>query len=53
MALPKVRKLLKKMAECEEFLLATKGRVKDIRMGAQELCLRYLTIPKKFFIKMR
>ena len=44
MALPKVRKLLKKMAECEEFLLATKGRVKDIRMGAQELCLRYLTI---------
>ena len=29
MALPKVRKLLKKMAECEEFLLATKGRVKD------------------------
>ena len=44
MALPKVRKLLKKMAECEEFQRATQFSVKDIRMGAQELCLRYLTI---------
>lgn len=44
MALPKVRKLLKAMAECTEFLQATGERVKDIRMGAQELCLRYLTI---------
>lgn len=44
MALPKVRTLLRKMAECEEFYQATRGGVKDVRMGAQELCLRYLTI---------
>ncbi|MDE6875461.1 MAG: DUF262 domain-containing protein [Lachnospiraceae bacterium] len=44
MALPKVRNFLKKMAECKEFLQATREKVKDIRMGAQELCLRYLTI---------
>lgn len=44
MALPKVRTLLQKMAECEEFQLATHGSVKDLRMGAQELCLRYLTV---------
>lgn len=44
MALPKVRALLKDMAGCREFRSATGDRVKDIRMGAQELCLRYLTI---------
>lgn len=44
MALPKVRKLLKAMTECEEFNRATGNGVKDVRMGAQELCLRYLTI---------
>lgn len=44
MALPKVRTLLQNMAECEEFQLATHSSVKDLRMGAQELCLRYLTI---------
>lgn len=44
MAAPKVRALLKQMAECEEFRRATRGSVRDIRMGAQELCLRYLTI---------
>lgn len=44
MSSPKVRELLKKMAGCEEFLNATGGKVKDVRMGAQELCLRYLTI---------
>lgn len=44
MAVPKVRMLLQKMAQCEEFQRATRSRVKDIRMGAQELCLRYLTI---------
>ena len=44
MASPKVRALLKNMAQCEEFQLATGGRMKDVRMGAQELCLRYLTI---------
>lgn len=44
MALPKVRALLKDMVECEEFQRATGYSVKDVRMGAQELCLRYLTI---------
>lgn len=44
MAEPKVRILLRRMAECEEFQRATKCSVKDVRMGAQELCLRYLTI---------
>lgn len=44
MALPKVRTLLRDMAECDEFCQATRSGVKDVRMGAQELCLRYLTI---------
>lgn len=44
MAAPKVRSMLKRMAGCNEFGLATQNSVKDIRMGAQELCLRYLTI---------
>lgn len=44
MAEPKVRTLLRKMTECSEFQCATQFNVKDIRMGAQELCLRYLTI---------
>ena len=44
MALPKVRSFLRAMTTCEEFQQATLGRVKDIRMGAQELCLHYLTI---------
>ena len=43
-AAPKVRILLQKMAQCKEFQCATRYNVKDIRMGAQELCLRYLTI---------
>ena len=44
MAEPKVRTLLHRMAECEEFQCATRFSVKDVRMGAQELCLRYLAI---------
>lgn len=44
MATPRVRKLLRDMAGCEEFLLATGNRINDVRMSAQELCLRYLTI---------
>ncbi len=44
MAEPKVRVLLRRMAECEEFQFATRFSVKDVRMGAQELCLRYLAI---------
>ena len=44
MAVPEVRQFLREMAECKEFLKATGGRINDVRMGAQELCLRYLTI---------
>ncbi|MCD8133344.1 MAG: DUF262 domain-containing protein [Clostridiales bacterium] len=44
MAAPGVRKLLKSMAGCEEFLRVTNNRIRDIRMGAQQLCLRFLTV---------
>lgn len=44
MAKPKVRSFLQNMVACEEFRKATRDSVRDIRMGAQELCLRYLTI---------
>lgn len=44
MAKPEVRLLLREMACSKEFREATKGKIKDVRMGAQELCLRYLTI---------
>lgn len=44
MAVPKVRTLLREMAGCEEFLRATARRINDVRMNAQELCLRYLTV---------
>lgn len=36
------RTLLKEMSTCEEFLIATRNQVNDIRMGAQELCLRFI-----------
>ena len=39
-----VRILLKEMANSNEFAEATNLKVKDTRMGAQELCLRYLSI---------
>lgn len=38
--------LLLNMASSEEFLTATRGRVRDIRMGAQELCLRFIAFVK-------
>lgn len=38
----KVRKLLKEMSGCTEFQLATRGLISDLRMEAQELCLRYI-----------
>ena len=44
MAKPEVRLLLREMACSNEFREVTKGKIKDVRMGAQELCLRYLTI---------
>lgn len=43
-AKPEVRKLLKNMSSCKEFVMATNGRINDIRMGGQELCLRYIMI---------
>lgn len=44
MAKPKVRGLLKEMSSCEEFKTATGYSINDVRMGAQELCLRLLTV---------
>jgi len=44
MAKSEVRILLKEMANSNEFAEATNLKVKDTRMGAQELCLRYLSI---------
>lgn len=43
-AKPEVRKLLKNMSSCKEFVMATNGRINDIRMGGQELCLHYIMI---------
>lgn len=43
MAASTTRELLKNMAESREFLRATHNRVSDVRMGAQELCLRFIT----------
>lgn len=43
MAKPHTRKLLKNMADSEAFQTATHGKVSDVRMGAQELCLRFIT----------
>lgn len=53
MAKPTVRVLLRDMAMSEEFCEATKSKVKDIRMGAQELCLRYLAIMLNYDWKKR
>lgn len=44
MAEHKVRELLKAMSSCDEFIHATLGGINDVRMGAQELCLRYIAI---------
>ncbi len=44
MATPAVRTFLQEMAASPEFIRATGGRINDVRMGAQELCLRYLTL---------
>lgn len=41
-AKPSVRKFLKKLANSDEFLVATGGGVKDVRMTAQELVLRFV-----------
>lgn len=48
MAKPSVREFLIEMSTCKEFLSATNNKVNDIRMGAQELCLRFITILKAY-----
>lgn len=48
MATNETRELLLKMSECAEFKRATHDRVNDRRMGAQELCLRYITYLKLY-----
>jgi len=44
MATPETRALLKAMVTSKEFCEATFNKVKDVRMSAQELCIRYLAI---------
>ena len=48
MATSEVRDLLKNMSRSEEFIKATRGKIKDIRMDAQELCLRYILFSFKY-----
>ncbi len=42
------RRLLKDMSRNSAFMDATLSRISDVRMGAQELCLRYLCILDHF-----
>ena len=48
MAHNKTTNLLLKMANSEVFVEATRGRVKDTRMDAQELCLRFITFYRAY-----
>lgn len=48
MASDSTRKFLLLMAESPEFLKATQKRVNDIRMDAQELCLRFIAFYSKY-----
>ena len=43
MATEETRCLLNAMSGSAEFIKATRGKVKDLRMDAQELCLRFIT----------
>ena len=43
MATNETREFLLRLSTSKEFIEATRGKVKDVRMGAQELCLRFLT----------
>ena len=47
-AKPKVRELLKKMSVCTSFRKATRSKINDIRMDAQELALRYIALLKRY-----
>lgn len=48
MASDSTRKFLLYMAESSEFLKATKNRVNDMRMDAQELCLRFIAFYRRY-----
>ena len=47
-AKPKVRELLKKLSKCQPFLIATRKRITDDRMDAQELVLRYIALLRNY-----
>lgn len=42
------RQFLISLARSEEFLVATRNRVNDIRMDAQELCLRFVAFYRRY-----
>lgn len=48
MATDKTRCLLKDMSNSVEFVKATRGKVKDLRMDAQELCLRFIAFYTRY-----
>lgn len=48
MASSRVRRLLRDMSRSEQFIRATRGRVRDTRMDAQELCLRFIVFYMKY-----
>lgn len=48
MANAKTRSLLKEMRDSAEFKKATRGRVNDLRMDAQELCLRFIALYMRY-----
>ena len=48
LATKETRDLLKAMAQSEEFLLATHGKISPIRMLDQELCLRFLAFAFRY-----
>lgn len=48
MASDSTRKFLLRMAGSSEFLKATKNRINDMRMDAQELCLRFIAFYNRY-----
>lgn len=53
MATNETRQFLLRLSTSREFVDATRGRVRDVRMGAQELCLRFLTYYKLYDCETR
>ena len=51
MATNETRQFLLRLSTSREFVDATRGRVRDVRMGAQELCLRFLTYDRLYDCK--